>query len=156
MIHWTFSCLTLGGFLFSYKFFSKLIGKNQLFNSLFVGFYRLNFGLGMAWVIYACHSGHGGVVNRFLSSKFWIPLARLSYCLYLVSPVIQYNLISSKPHQLNLDIDHIVSLFCSSWKLLTLFVNSFVATWRKFLFPWSERLLWTFWWSSRLANSPKN
>jgi peptidoglycan/LPS O-acetylase OafA/YrhL len=71
----------------------------------------------MAWIIFACHSGHGGVVNRFLSSKYWMPLARLSYCLYLVSPVIQYNLIASTPHLLNLEISHIVSVSCSTLNL---------------------------------------
>ncbi|RUS86151.1 hypothetical protein EGW08_006099 [Elysia chlorotica] len=49
----------------------------------------VTFGLAVAWVIFACVSGNGGIVNTFLSWRAWVPLSRLSYCVYLVHiPVI--------------------------------------------------------------------
>ncbi|XP_028392820.1 nose resistant to fluoxetine protein 6-like [Dendronephthya gigantea] len=45
---------------------------------------HLVWGLLLAWVTYACEFGYGGYVHEFLSSKFWIPLGRLTYCTYLV------------------------------------------------------------------------
>ncbi|CAL1269391.1 unnamed protein product [Larinioides sclopetarius] len=49
---------------------------------------RSAFGLGLAWVIFCCLSGNGGLVDRFLSLKIWIPLSRLTYCAYLFHPII--------------------------------------------------------------------
>ncbi|GBO45765.1 Nose resistant to fluoxetine protein 6, partial [Araneus ventricosus] len=57
------------------------------------GFYnglnRIGFGLGLSWVIFVCVIGQGDVVNSLLSWKVWIPLSRLTYCAYLVHPIIQ-------------------------------------------------------------------
>ena len=41
-------------------------------------------------VVFACHNGYGWVVNSFLSMKFWTPLARLTFNVYLVHPVIVF------------------------------------------------------------------
>ncbi|XP_035213460.1 uncharacterized protein LOC118187364 isoform X2 [Stegodyphus dumicola] len=49
---------------------------------------RSSFSLGLAWLIFACETGHGGFVAKFLSWKFWIPLSRLTYCAYLVHPIL--------------------------------------------------------------------
>ncbi|XP_070572264.1 nose resistant to fluoxetine protein 6-like [Ptychodera flava] len=49
---------------------------------------RFTFGLAIAWVIFACATGHGGLVNTFLSWNFWLPLSRMSFCTYLVFPLM--------------------------------------------------------------------
>ncbi|GBM80806.1 Nose resistant to fluoxetine protein 6 [Araneus ventricosus] len=49
---------------------------------------RSGFACGVAWVIFVCVTGQGGVVNRVLSWKVWIPFSRLTYCAYLVHPII--------------------------------------------------------------------
>ncbi|KAL1399320.1 hypothetical protein pipiens_008307 [Culex pipiens pipiens] len=46
------------------------------------------FGTCVMWIIFACVNGHGGVVNVFLSSQLWQPLARLSYTMYLLHSVL--------------------------------------------------------------------
>ena len=38
---------------------------------------------------------HGRVLKSFFSLKFWVPLSRLSYMVYLISPLINAILISS-------------------------------------------------------------
>ncbi|XP_060603088.1 nose resistant to fluoxetine protein 6-like [Ruditapes philippinarum] len=46
------------------------------------------WGLGVGWVVYACATGYGGIINSFLSWKLFIPLSRLTYISYLIHPVI--------------------------------------------------------------------
>jgi len=44
----------------------------------------------MGWAMYAFHKGHGGVIRHVLSRYFWVPIARLTYCAYLVHPAIMF------------------------------------------------------------------
>nr|XP_039272371.1 nose resistant to fluoxetine protein 6-like [Styela clava] len=46
------------------------------------------WGLCLAWLVIACSSGYGGPINSFLSWKLFIPLSRLTYCAYLVHPLV--------------------------------------------------------------------
>ena len=59
-------------------------------NVMFFMFSRTIFSIGIALMIYACHNGFGGVINKFLSWSFWIPLSRLSFMAYLCHPVVIY------------------------------------------------------------------
>ncbi|XP_020892990.1 nose resistant to fluoxetine protein 6 isoform X2 [Exaiptasia diaphana] len=57
-------------------------------NVFYATFSRISWSLALAWVIYACHAGYGGLVDKILSARFWIPLSRLTYCVYLVHIII--------------------------------------------------------------------
>ncbi|XP_054710298.1 uncharacterized protein LOC129219995 [Uloborus diversus] len=46
------------------------------------------WALSVAWVIFACATGYGGHVNRFLSWEGFVPLGRLSFMAYLVHPAV--------------------------------------------------------------------
>ncbi|XP_059352860.1 nose resistant to fluoxetine protein 6-like isoform X2 [Daphnia carinata] len=46
--------------------------------------HRFAWATSVAWIVFACIHGYGGLVNRFLSWKAFIPLARLTYVVYLV------------------------------------------------------------------------
>lgn len=61
---------------------------NRTENIFYGAFSRLAWALALGWVIYACHNKMGGIINRFLSWKAWIPLARLTYGAYLLHPII--------------------------------------------------------------------
>ncbi|ELT89539.1 hypothetical protein CAPTEDRAFT_203767 [Capitella teleta] len=56
---------------------------------------RIGFSLGVSMLIFACTTGYGGMVNTFLSWRFFIPLTRLTYISYLLHPIVlgffQYN-----------------------------------------------------------------
>lgn len=41
-----------------------------------------------AWVIIACSTGHGGWVNKLLSTPLLYPFSRVTYCAYLVHPIV--------------------------------------------------------------------
>jgi len=49
--------------------------------------HRTVFALGLAWLIFACHAGYGGFINKLLSLKPWFFLANLSYSSYLFHAV---------------------------------------------------------------------
>ncbi|ELT92578.1 hypothetical protein CAPTEDRAFT_186947 [Capitella teleta] len=40
---------------------------------------RNTYSLGVAWIIFACHVGYGGVIDSLLSYKFWWPLSKLVF-----------------------------------------------------------------------------
>ncbi|XP_045112513.1 nose resistant to fluoxetine protein 6-like isoform X1 [Portunus trituberculatus] len=54
------------------------------------GGHRLAWGAVLAWVVFACHNGYGGVVNGFLSHPVWQPVSRLTYTTYLLALPVQY------------------------------------------------------------------
>ncbi|ELT96272.1 hypothetical protein CAPTEDRAFT_85683, partial [Capitella teleta] len=51
---------------------------------------RISFSLGVSMLIFACTTGYGGLINTFLSWKFFIPLSRLTYIGYLLHPMVLY------------------------------------------------------------------
>ncbi|XP_055910867.1 nose resistant to fluoxetine protein 6-like, partial [Eupeodes corollae] len=52
-------------------------------------FKRVFWVLALAWIVFVCHFGYGGLVNSILSHPFWQPLGRLTYCMYLVHMAVQ-------------------------------------------------------------------
>ncbi|KAF7493708.1 Nose resistant to fluoxetine protein 6 [Sarcoptes scabiei] len=49
---------------------------------------RIIWSLGLAWITFVSSKNQGGFVQRFFSLKCWIPFSRLTYCAYLVHPII--------------------------------------------------------------------
>lgn len=49
---------------------------------------RLAWSMGLAWLIFACSTGHAGWVNTLLSWRPFVQLARLTYCTYLIHPIV--------------------------------------------------------------------
>ncbi|KAJ8021731.1 Nose resistant to fluoxetine protein 6 [Holothuria leucospilota] len=60
----------------------------QWFSAVWGGVSRTLFSIGVAWVAFACSTGHGGLINSFLSWSLWTPMARLTYCTYLLHPMV--------------------------------------------------------------------
>ena len=57
-------------------------------NVLYFMFDHTVFSIGIALMIYTCHNGFGGVINKFLSWRFWIPLSRLTFMAYLCHVIV--------------------------------------------------------------------
>ncbi|XP_033116068.1 nose resistant to fluoxetine protein 6-like [Anneissia japonica] len=53
-------------------------------------FSKFSFALAVAWVVLVCVFDYGGPVNTFLSWGIWTPLARLTFCAYLLHPVLLF------------------------------------------------------------------
>ena len=75
---------------------------SQLERSFFNGLSKISWCLALAWVIVSSVKGRGGLVNSFLSWGFWVPLARLSYCIYL----IQYTVVYWQNSQLSYPVNY--------------------------------------------------
>ncbi|GAB1611147.1 hypothetical protein Ahia01_001401800, partial [Argonauta hians] len=61
---------------------------SQWVNVLYITLHKPVWGLCVGWVIFACYNGYGGYVNTLLSWKALVPLSRLTYCVYLVHPIV--------------------------------------------------------------------
>lgn len=57
-------------------------------SALYVSVGHTAWGAALAWIVIACCTGHGGCINSALSFRMLQPLSRLTYCAYLVHPVI--------------------------------------------------------------------
>ncbi|XP_015433629.1 PREDICTED: nose resistant to fluoxetine protein 6-like [Dufourea novaeangliae] len=57
-------------------------------SAAYMVFSHSGWAVAVGWVLIACTTGHGGIVNKILSWKYLYPLSRLSYCVYLVHPAI--------------------------------------------------------------------
>ncbi|ELT93753.1 hypothetical protein CAPTEDRAFT_227362 [Capitella teleta] len=64
-------------------------------NAFYSAVHREVWALALFWLVFACCRGYGGPVNAILSWRPLVPLSRLTYCAYLVHPiVIFWNLMS--------------------------------------------------------------
>jgi hypothetical protein len=46
------------------------------------------WAISLAWIVIACSTGNGGYLNRLLSATCLYPFSRVTYCAYLVHPII--------------------------------------------------------------------
>lgn len=69
---------------------------NMFIHSLYGSFFRIASSISVAWIIFACQNGSGGIVRWFLSLKQWQPFGRMGLSIYLVHRMYQiittYNL----------------------------------------------------------------
>lgn len=56
---------------------------------------RISWCLAVAWIILASYLSYGGIVKRFLSLSIWLPISKLSFCIYLVHVPIQLIYLAS-------------------------------------------------------------
>nr|XP_027221828.1 nose resistant to fluoxetine protein 6-like [Penaeus vannamei] len=56
---------------------------------LYGSLHRAVWAAALAWVVFTCHYGYGGLVNDFLSYPLWQPLSRLTYTMYLTAICVQ-------------------------------------------------------------------
>ncbi|XP_076301815.1 nose resistant to fluoxetine protein 6-like [Lasioglossum baleicum] len=76
----------------------------MLMRIIYTAMSRTFWGVGISWLIVACITNNGGIVNQILSLKLWIPLSRLTFCAYLLHPLIisSMNLNSYYPQHFDL------------------------------------------------------
>ncbi|VDM71019.1 unnamed protein product [Strongylus vulgaris] len=60
---------------------------------------RHSYAIALGWVAFACATGNGGPVGTFLSWKFFMPLSKITFCAYLLHPIMLqiYNLSRPQP-----------------------------------------------------------
>lgn len=66
-------------------------------SAAYVSLSRISWSLGIAILVFNCINGYGGFIDTLLSWKALIPLSRLTYCAYLIHPIVQYAYFQSRP-----------------------------------------------------------
>ncbi|CAG9811485.1 unnamed protein product [Chironomus riparius] len=64
------------------------------FEAFLLIFGHFFWSIGISVLIFSCHHGHCGFINKFLSSQIWTPVAKMGLSFYLVSAGIQYMIAS--------------------------------------------------------------
>jgi peptidoglycan/LPS O-acetylase OafA/YrhL len=57
---------------------------NHVAHALFFALQRNSWGIAIAWIVFSCEMGYGGVLKKFLELPIWIPFGRMSLSFYLV------------------------------------------------------------------------
>jgi len=84
VLGWTLS-LSLLIFLVYGLYGSKL---HPISAAAFSSLSHTAWALALAWIVIACSTGYGGYVTSILSSSLLYPFSRVTYCAYLVHPVV--------------------------------------------------------------------
>ncbi|KYN44570.1 Nose resistant to fluoxetine protein 6 [Trachymyrmex septentrionalis] len=63
-----------------------------LASAIYMSLHRVFWAVGIAWIVIACATQHGGIVYQILSFKGWVPFSRLTYSAYLLNPIIVHSL----------------------------------------------------------------
>ncbi|XP_060080526.1 nose resistant to fluoxetine protein 6-like [Ylistrum balloti] len=82
--------MTIIGCLVTYGIYEEANGNWMSVDvaALYNAVHKPLWGVCVSWVIFACVTGNGGFINTILSWSPFIPLGRLSYCAYLVHPIV--------------------------------------------------------------------
>ncbi|KAJ8973375.1 hypothetical protein NQ317_007188 [Molorchus minor] len=60
------------------------------------------WALGLAWIVVACCTGYGGIVDQILSATILYPFSRVTYCAYLIHPIVIRVMVMSMDSPLHL------------------------------------------------------
>ncbi|KAL3870228.1 hypothetical protein ACJMK2_038305 [Sinanodonta woodiana] len=82
-------------------------------SALYLSLARTAWGVALAWVIFACATGNGGFINTLLSWNVYIPLGRLTYCAYLIHPIVMFVYYGSLRNTISFNDLEISYLFVS-------------------------------------------
>jgi peptidoglycan/LPS O-acetylase OafA/YrhL len=84
--------------------------SSYIFAYIFVPIHRLLWGVAVALLIFGCeHLKNGKFIHKFLSSSFWMPISKLSLCIYLTHTIaILYDSVSRRQ-----------SPYFSAWNLVS-------------------------------------
>nr|XP_022320071.1 nose resistant to fluoxetine protein 6-like [Crassostrea virginica] len=99
---------------------------NRDVSALYNATHKIVWGACVCWVIFACATGNGGFINTLLSWSAFVPLARLSYCIYLTHYLVLATYYSSQRTLLYLDDFNVIYLFLGHLVLSTM--TAFVAS----------------------------
>ncbi|XP_017114295.1 uncharacterized protein LOC108137215 [Drosophila elegans] len=97
--------------------------------AFYVGVAHTAFGCGLVWIVLSCCWGLAPTVNAILSYRVMWPLSRLTYCAYLIHPIIMFICSShmsgtvhlSNPLILTLFLGNAVVSFCSAFVISAFF-----------------------------------
>lgn len=72
-------------------------------------------------IIFICHLGYDGVINRFLSSKYWIPISKMALSIYTITIHVQFNVNLSRKD--SIAYENFTYEFVSLFKILSIYLR---------------------------------
>ncbi|XP_065348762.1 nose resistant to fluoxetine protein 6-like [Cloeon dipterum] len=99
--------------------YSENFVQNALEAAFYASLHKPAWSLCVCWTIWACVNGYGGVVNRILSWKYFVPASKLTFCGYLMHiwAILTYIALRQTPYY----VSHVENLFLfGSFLILTL------------------------------------
>ncbi|XP_047103492.1 O-acyltransferase like protein-like [Schistocerca piceifrons] len=82
------------------------------------------WALALGWIVVACSTGYGGIINKILSSTKLYPLSRVTYCAYLVHPLMIRVMAMTTDGPFHLSIVTVLILF--SGQVVASYILSFI------------------------------
>lgn len=102
-------------------------GSGYVLNDVLAGLYsgtsRVIWSLSTAWIIFCCYCGQGGLLGKFLSSKYWLPWSKLTYCAYLIHPIVMALFYGSR--QVTYEFSHFLMIYIILGNILITYSVSF-------------------------------
>ena len=83
--------------------------SSSVSHAIFVAAMQNMTGIIFAWLILVFESGTFSCIDNFVLHKIWKPLGRLTFCIYLVHPVIINFYILKRKELIDIDNDYTVS-----------------------------------------------
>lgn len=80
-------------------------------SAFYVGVGHTAFGCGLVWIVLSCCWGLAPTVNAILSYRVLWPLSRLTYCAYLIHPIIMFICSSHMSGTVHLNNPMILTMF---------------------------------------------
>ncbi|CAG5010480.1 unnamed protein product [Parnassius apollo] len=95
----------------------------------YVSLHKLAWSIANGWLIIACATGSGGILNMLLTMKMLVPISRLTFCAYLVNGIVELYYVSQLRHPLHItfftvmanSIAHVVLTFTLALMLCVIF-----------------------------------
>ncbi|KAJ3438359.1 o-acyltransferase [Anaeramoeba flamelloides] len=104
---------------------------------------RIGFVIGLSGLVVLWINGYYKPLSSLLSAKFWTPLARLTYCAYLMHPTIIFIFLNNQKYPIYLSnivvIVHYLAILPVSYivsLIITLCVESPLMNFEKMFFEW--------------------
>jgi peptidoglycan/LPS O-acetylase OafA/YrhL len=69
------------------------------------------WAIALAWIIIACSTDNGGFVNKFLSAPALYPFSRVTYCAYLVHPIVIRAFVLNSDTPFHLGVESMIIIF---------------------------------------------
>jgi peptidoglycan/LPS O-acetylase OafA/YrhL len=86
---------------------------SRVANALWIALIRNNWGYSIAWIIFACQNGSGGIIKWFLELPCWQPLGRMSLSFYLVHSIYITVEVASNKTPLHFNMTNLVNMKAS-------------------------------------------
>lgn len=84
------------------------------------------WAISLSWIVIACSTGYGGYVNKLLSATFLYPFSRVTYCAYLVHPIMIRTMAMRMDSPMHLSLEIMTIIFFG--QVVASYILSFVVS----------------------------